>query len=235
VAAVLVAVGAVFAALLLVALWIRFTAPPGEVPAALSGQRTTRSFDLAGFSQISTSGQWQVTLVRGDAWAVEASYPVELERFIEVRREGAALALRYNLDQAWWSDFGSNEELGISARVVMPTLDALHLTGATRLDFSGFDGARLVLEASGASSVDGRDSRFRALQLDISGAGHADLGGVPTTDAHVDVSGAQRVTLQLAGGSLSGELTGASRLEYSGSASSQRVHTSGVSRVEHRE
>ena len=97
VAAVVTAIGIVAALMLALALWVRVAAPSrDELPRNPSGERATRSYDFAGFTGIETSGQWQVTLVRGDAWAVEVSYPAELERFMAVRKDGDTLVLGYN-------------------------------------------------------------------------------------------------------------------------------------------
>ena len=64
-AVLLIGLGSVVGVLLLLALWIRFTSTSGPLP-SLSGQRTTRSYDLNGFTKVSASGQWQVTLARSD-------------------------------------------------------------------------------------------------------------------------------------------------------------------------
>ena len=63
--ALLVGLGSIVAALLLLGLWVRFTSTSDDIP-PLSGQRTARSYDLTGFTLLKASGQWQVTLVRGD-------------------------------------------------------------------------------------------------------------------------------------------------------------------------
>jgi hypothetical protein len=231
--ALLVGLGSVVALLLLLALWVRITSTTQALPPP-SGQRATRNYDLSGFEQVKMTGQWQVTLARGDAWAVEVSYPVELESAIDVRLERGALTLRYKLERSWWSDFGSSEALAIKARVVMPALEAVEMHGASSVDLTGFEGKRLAIEASGAVSIDGRDSRYDALALKISGAGRTDLSGVTTTDAKIDVSGVQNVTLRMAGGTLSGGVSGVSRIDYLGTVSAQEVRASGVSRIEHR-
>jgi len=231
--ALFVGLGSVVAALLLLALWVRFTSRNDALP-PLSGQRATRSYELRGFTQIEASGQWQVALVRGDEWAVEVSFPAELESGVDVRIDGDALTLRYTNQRSWWSDFGSNEPLAMNARIVMPALEAAKVRGASSLDFAGFTGKHLAIDASGAISIDGREGRYDALALKISGAGRTDLGGVGVTDARIDVSGVQNVTLRMAGGTLSGDVSGVSRVDYLGTASSQDVRKSGVSRIEHR-
>jgi hypothetical protein len=233
VVALLSAIGVAVAVMLALALWVRFGAAPREELPTLSGQRTTRSYDIEGFTGIETDGQWQVTLVRGDAWAVELAYPLELERLIDVHKEGETLVLDYSTQLIEWSDFGSRFEM--SARVVMPALEQLDLSGASKLELSGFQGSELEIDTSGAVAIEGRDSRYDDLDLRMSGAGRTDLGGVTTTDAHIEVSGAQNVILRMAGGVLSGDVSGASHVEYFGTIASQDVDTSGIARIEHRE
>jgi hypothetical protein len=235
VAAVLAAIGVAVAVTVVLAVWVRFAAPQAERPPTLSGQRTTRTYDLTAFTGVKASGQWQVTLERGDAWAVELGYPMELEPFLDIRKDGDALVLGYELDTGWWSDFGSNERLAMTARIVMPALEALELSGATRLEISGFTGAELDIDASGAVFIEGTNSRYDELDLDMSGAGRANLGGITTTNARVVISGAQNVTLRMAGGSLSGDISGASAVEYFGTISAQDVDISGFANIEHRE
>jgi putative autotransporter adhesin-like protein len=230
--ALLVGLGGMVAALLLLALWVRLTSTREALP-ALSGQRTTRSYDVTGFTQVKATGQWQVTLVRGDEWAVELSYPAELESGIDVRQERGVLTLRYTFQHSWWSDFGSKEARSMTAHVVMPALEAVDMRGASSLDFTGFAGERLAIDGSGAISIDGRDGRYDTLALKISGAGRTDLGGVTAAAAQINVSGVQNVTLRMAGGSLSGDVSGVSRVDYFGTVSSQDVRASGVSRIEH--
>jgi hypothetical protein len=164
---------------------------------------------------------------------VELSYPLELERFIDVRKDGETLVLHYSTQLVRWSDFGSRYET--SARVVMPALEQLDLSGASKVELSGFQGSELEIDASGAVSIEGKDSRYDDLDLTMSGAGRTDLGGVTATDARINISGAHNVTLRMGGGVLSGDVSGASHVEYIGTVASQRVDTSGIARVEHRE
>ena len=74
-----------------------------------------------------------------------------------------------------------------------------------------------------AGEIAGAASRFDALMLDMSGAGNVDLGDVPVTDAEVDISGAGKVALRMAGGRLTGDISGAENLEYYGTVSEESV------------
>ena len=57
---------------------------------------------------------------------------------------------------------------------------------------------------------------------------------MPVTDANVDISGAGNVKLQMAGGRLTGDLSGAANLEYSGTVSEETIDRSGMVSVRRR-
>ena len=79
----------------------------------------------------------------------------------------------------------------------------------------------------------GSASRFDSLALTLSGAVAADLRDVTVTDADVRASGASRINLRMAGGRLTGGISGAGRLEYSGTIREQSVSASGAVKIEH--
>jgi Putative auto-transporter adhesin, head GIN domain len=235
------AVAVVVVTALAMAVWVRIVTPPGATPpASLSGQRVTRQYDAANFSGVIVPRcgpqkncpccQWQVTLVRGDAWSVELSYPVELEPSVSVNVENDNLVLAFD-GRSWWSDFGRRNELRMTARVVMPALDELQLAGATKLEMSGFMGNELALSAAGASTIVATECRYDELDLQMAGAGNADFSGLTATDAHVSIAGAHSVTLRMAGGTLSGSLAGASSLKYYGSVASENISKAGATSV----
>jgi hypothetical protein len=58
---------------------------------------------------------------------------------------------------------------------------------------------------------------------------------VPVTDVEIDASGASNVTLRMAGGRLTGDMSGTANLEYYGTVSEERVERSGVVNVRRRD
>jgi hypothetical protein len=211
------------------AVWARLAAVP--VP-ELSGERVSRSYDLTGFDGVETNGQWQVTIERGDAWSVALEAPVELVANLEVEIEGGdELSLGY---ASGWCAACFRDENVIEATITMPVLESLEISGASKLSFSGFEGSALSVDVSGAVDLRGADSRFETLTLDLSGAGAVDLSEVPTTNAEVDVSGAGNVKLRMAGGRLTGDMSGAANLEYSGTVSEESVEESGFVNIRRR-
>jgi hypothetical protein len=222
-------IGGIAALILAMAIWVRFAVSPAP---ELSGERTARAYDYADFQGVEVSGQWQVTIERGDAWQVAVEAPAELIESLRVRVEGDALDLSYE-GRSWFGDFDGDNAL--EATITMPALESLEISGTSMVRFSGFDGSTLSLDVSGAGNIRGAASRFDELTLDVSGAVNVELGDVPVTDARVDISGAGNVTLRMAGGRLTGDLSGAANLNYYGTVREESVDTSGFVNVRRRD
>jgi hypothetical protein len=224
--ALAVALGAVVLVVLASIGWVRLNVSPVE----LSDERVTLTPTLANFDGVSLAGSWRADVTRGDSWRVDLDVPADIEDLLVTRvvdrvlEIGVANGLRFG-------GFGGGYEL--RATITMPQLARITLTGASELAVSGFAGERLEITSTGAAKIEGRDSRYGALELTMSGAGEADLGELTVTDADLDISGAGAVTLRMAGGRLTGELSGAGKVDYYGTVSEQSIATSGVGRVEH--
>jgi hypothetical protein len=227
--AVVAALGIVLAVTVGGAVWVRLGAEP---PPELSGERGSRTVDYSGFDRVDVSGQWTVTIERGEFWRVAVEAPVEIVDDVEVELDGNELSVEYD---GGWCAGCFREDRALEVAITMPALASLELSGATVASFSGFDGRELTLDVSGAVEVRGAASRFQSLALDLSGAGSVDLGDVSVTDAEVDVSGAGNVTLRMAGGRLTGDMSGAANLEYYGTVSEEAIDKSGFVNVSRRD
>ena len=226
--------GVVVGLMVVVAIWVSVT---GERPPELSGERTTRTYDFADFDGVDVTGQWQVTIERGDAWRVSVEVPAEFADRVRVERNGDVLHLAYagNYFFGGFGRVGRENDGAPQATITMPALETLHLSGASRLSFAGFEGGALSVDVSGGVALQGAASRFDTLTLDLSGAGNVNFADVPVTDANVDISGAASVTLRMAGGRLSGDLSGTANLEYYGTVSVENIDRSGFVNVRRRD
>ena len=222
-----------FVALLMVGSlgWLRyaFSSYEGADRPIITGRQASRTYDYSGFSAIDVSGQWEVTVTQGTDWQVEVSYPEGLEDRIEVRLDGSTLDLGGSSRGWGWGGFGGRQRL--TARITLPALEELDLSGASAVEVSGFTGDELRIDASGAVHVEGTNGRFERLDLDVSGAGNIDLRGVSVRDARVDLSGATNVTLTMDGGELTGNISGAGNLMYYGDVREQSVRSSGFTSI----
>jgi hypothetical protein len=211
------------------AIWIKIAAP---APPELSGERVTRTYDFTDFEGVEVSGQWRVTIERGDARQVVVTMPTEIVENVEVQLSGDGRDV--DLEAPWW--IGEIDgDTALEATITMPALESLDIEGTSIVRFSGFEGRTLSLDVSAAGDIRGTASRFDLLMLDANGAVNIDLGDVPVTDAEVDISGAGNVTLRMAGGRLTGDLTGAASLNYYGTVIEESVDKSGLVSVRRRD
>jgi hypothetical protein len=222
--------GTIVALMIIAAIWIKIAAP---AQVDLSGERATRTYDYADFAAVSINGQWEVTIERGEAWRVAIDVPAEILDRVRVERSGDGLTIEY---EGGWSfgGFGRGTEAPQVA-ITMPALESVALSGTSTLRFNGFEGDRLSLTSSGASEIRSASGRFDTLELVMSGAGNVDLYGLSVTNADIQASGAGNLKLDMAGGRLTGSMSGAGNLDYRGTVSEQSVSTSGFVNVRRRD
>jgi HSP20 family molecular chaperone IbpA len=194
-----------------------------------SGPLASESRDLSGFDRVEARGTWEIDIERGDAWDVELAYPESAEDLIDVRVENGRLVLEE--ERRGWSWFGRPDET-FEATITMPALAGIDLSGATELTLSGFSGDQLEVTASGAMEIDGTNGSYRELTLIVSGAGQVDFDELVVEDARVVLSGAGEIKLNMNGGVLSGNVSGAGNITYRGTVREENVVTSGFSSVE---
>ena len=105
----------------------------------------------------------------------------------------------------------------------------LDISGASRANGSVNASGNASLQASGASTI---TLSGKAVDADIesSGASTVNLTDFLVRDARVNVSGASNATVS-ATGTLSGDVSGASHLYYTGTPTLGSIHTSGASSV----
>jgi hypothetical protein len=204
----------------------------GETPrAARSGALTDEALDLSGFRRIDARGTWEIELRRGTDWDVTLGHTADTRERVDVHVENGRLVLEANGSSwSWFRGFDNRETL--EATIVMPALEGIELSGASKLTVSGFSGESLEITASGATEIDGHDGSYRELELIVSGAGDVNFGDVVVDDARVVLSGAGNVLLNMNGGELSGTVSGAGKIRYRGTVREQNVIASGFSSVE---
>lgn len=230
----------IVAALLLVGCTI-----PGAQTLIGSGNRVTVEKDLSGFSKIQVSSAFQVGITQSEDYSVVITVDEKVEPYLDVTVQGDTLriAVRPGLTLA-----GAASPL--QAKVSMPRLTGLELSGASRATVGGFKSADgLSAGISGASGLDGQveagDVRFAVsgasrvslsgkgekMALEVSGASQGNLGDFVVSEAVVEASGASRATVNVTG-KLDADVSGASTLRYTGNPTMGSVKSSGASTIQ---
>lgn len=212
-----------------------------------SGNVITKDYDFSGFSRVAVGNAFKVEVQQGQSYAVSVTVDDNVEQYLDVKQEGdqVRIYLKPRL-------MLSLRNVRLEARITMPEVTGLDFSGATRATVTGFESnKRLDVEVSGASRVSGDitagetsmnvsgastvELRGAATGLDLeaSGASTLKLADMPASDARVRASGASRIQVNVSG-SLTGDASGASTVEYEGKPTNVRVDTSGASSVRSR-
>lgn len=171
-----------------------------------SGNLVTETREVGAFSNIDVGSAitLEVNVVESAATSVTVTFDDNILDKVATRVQGDTLTIDIS---------GSVNLTGGAQRIVSvttPTLDALTADEASHVTVSGST-ASLVLETSGASSVD--------------------LSELSVGDVQLDASGASTVVLE-ATGVISGSASGASNITVRGNPASVLIETSGASSVD---
>ena len=187
-----------------------------------SGRLVTRELDLEGFTRVEVGHAFEVDLVQSRFYSVVITADDNVIDDVEVTISRDTL--RIGMETL----FVNVQNVTLRAEVSMPTLEALELSGASRLTGS-MEVDDIGFEVSGASRLTLRGGGGQ-MRLDASGASQVDLSAFVVDDADVDISGASQATVNVRG-RLDAEASGASQLRYLGNPSMGRIETSGASSI----
>lgn len=189
------------------------------------GDVESRKVEVSGFSKIVSSGVWEIRVVRGDEWSVEVEAPARLFDYLEVKERGDILSLGWRRSLTMWGNVPTPV-----AKITVPSLRSVELSGACELSLRGLVEDRFSIEVSGAADVVGEEGAFGELDLEVSGAGRVNLEEVEIENAEVEISGAAHVTLWVTE-RLWGSVSGAGSLRYRGNPSEVDVDVSGAGSI----
>ncbi len=169
----------------------------------LFGQRVEKAYDFAGFSRVEVSSAFRYEIKQSESFGVAISTFENDVSTLDVRLEGNRLIVaRKPISGAH----------GVAtAKITMPKLDSLTVSGASSGSARGF-----ASESPWA--------------LDLSGASKLDMD-MQTGDATIHVSGASRLTGKLMGGRVVADISGASDADLEGSAPSATIQVTGASEL----
>ena len=178
------AVTLLFALLALAAAGLRAEENPADAnPVVLS-----KTFDFKNFQELAVGNAFQVELVQDSKWSVQIEYSDFLEPYLDVALSGSQLKLTLkNVPQSLQRSRKYNENRVLTAKVHMPRLGKLTVSGAARLDAKGtFEpaGDTFRMDVSGAAVVDGMAVSAPKARLAASGAAKLPsfTGKIPQVD-----------------------------------------------------
>ena len=191
---------AVVMVVLILILWLM--ASCAGVKVLGSGNVINEVFDLSDFTGIKAQNGFQVEVTKSDSFSVVAIVDDNVLEHIEIKKSGDTLILRPKANRSFRS-------VTLSARVTMPNIDKIELSGGAKADINGFDSSdNLPVNLSGGSHLNGSIDAGD-VKLSLSGGSHVTLSGSADNlvahgsgGSHVTLSGsAENIVIKGSGGS----------------------------------
>jgi len=202
----------------------------------------TEEFNFSDFTRVEVGYAFEVEVVQSDSYSVSITADDNLFKNLKVSKENETLKIGHSRHIGWRLRTSRPK-----AKITMPVLNGLKLSGASKGTVSGFNSSEdFKLNLSGASRVTGDITANNAeigcsgasrveltgsaknAVIEASGASRMELGGFSVHDAAIKLSGASRSTVKL-DGTLNATLSGASKLSWIGNPIMGDIKTSGAS------
>lgn len=169
----------------------------------------TEKKDFSNFTAVDVENIFTVEIVQSNTFSIEITANEGLREYVDVSQEGETLKIALSPHHVF-TDFTRRTIL--KAKVTMPALYGLSLTGAAKGTVSGFESTHdFTFNVDGASSLNIKDMETGKIESEISGASSV-TGSINATDAKFEVSGASKVDLDGSGNNLILNVSGASNL-----------------------
>ncbi len=186
-----------------------------------SGNVQTEKRSVADFNAIEAGGIFDVEVIAQKEFSVEVEADDNLLQFIKTEVEGETLRLS--------TEKSISTKSRIRVRISAPNIENLKVSGASKLSLTNLKNDSLKVDASGASKIK-VDGETGNLEVELSGASRLDAENLKSENVNVDGSGASRASVNVAG-DLKADLSGASKVTYTGNPRNLEKSTSGASSV----
>lgn len=186
-----------------------------------SGNVLTEQRNVGEFKSIDVSGAFTVEIVAQKDFAVEVETDDNILPLVKTEVEDGVLKIERE------GHFLSRNK--VLVRVFAPNIEHLDISGASKISVDNLDNDFLNLDVSGASKINVKGKTNR-LKIDLSGASKIDAENLTAEKVSVEASGASKVDVFVSN-ELYADLSGASRVNYSGEPQIVEKKTSGASSV----
>jgi len=174
------------------------------------GNIITEEKEFTDFTRVEVEGTFEVEITQSESFSVIVSSDENFSDYVAVSRERETLRIYLN-PRHTFTDFTLQARI-LKARITMPALRGLRLSGASKGTVAGFKSPQ-------------------DFGVDISGASSLDMDDIEVADAEFKISGASKVSGSIGADDTEFEVSGASEVELKGSADNTILNASGSSQV----
>lgn len=192
------------------------------------GPATTTTFDFENFTDISIFSVFEVEVSQNPDYLVEVTIDNDDVNRLDVSQTGSNIRIGVGPDS------GNDRIETIEAVVTLPVLNSIDLDGVINVNLNDFSQTQLTATVGGVSRLHSDSLMINDLTANVAGVSQLDFGDIrPLGNADINVSGVSTTTLNMdIGSTISGSVTGTSRLFYYGTNVTVNVTTGTLSSVE---
>ena len=186
-----------------------------------SGNVATEKRNVSGFKTVDVGGVFQVEIVVQKEFSVEVLADDNLLPLIRTEVDDNTL----HID----TECRISPTSPVRIRISAPDIEKLQVSGVANVTMSDVKNSALAVDTSGASkiAITGETSK---LTIDVSGASKIDAENLKAIDASIDASGASKISVNVSG-ELKSDLSGASKVTYTGTPTNVVTKKSGAGGV----
>jgi hypothetical protein len=186
-----------------------------------SGNVQTEKRQTGDFNAIEVGGIFEVEVVAQKEFSVEVEADDNLLQFIRTEVKGETLEIS--------TDNKISPKGRIRVRVSAPNVESLQVSGVSNVSVANLKNDSLKVHSSGASKIK-VNGETKDLEIELSGASKIDAENLKAENADVAGSGASNASVNVSG-DLKADLSGASKVTYTGNPKNLEKSTSGASSV----
>ncbi|MFC1913518.1 head GIN domain-containing protein [Chloroflexota bacterium] len=135
-----------------------------------SGNLINETFNISDFTGIKVENGFQVEVTESDSFNVVVIVDDNVLEHIDVKKSGDTLIIKPKGNRSFRS-------VTLSAKVTMPDIDKIELSGGAKVDINDFDSSNnLIIKLSGGSHLNGSVTAGN-VNLSLSGGSHVTLSG----------------------------------------------------------
>ena len=186
-----------------------------------SGIIQTEQRNVGEFKSVDVSGAFTVEITAQKDFSVSVETDDNIIPLVKTEVENGVLKIRRE------GHFTGRSK--VTVRIFAPNIENLEVSGASKISVADINNDFLNLDVSGASKID-VNGKTERLKIDLSGASKIEAENLSAENVSVDASGASNVSVSVSN-ELYADLSGATRLNYSGDPKNVVKKTSGASSV----
>ena len=173
------------------------------------------------FTGIDVGGVFEVEATAGKEYSIQVQADDNLLPFIKTEVDSGVLKIS--------TAERINSHTPLRVLVSAPEIDHLDVSGVSKVFLSGAKNSELGIHVSGASKLK-LEGETSELNVEVSGASSIDAEYLRSKTATVDANGASKVSVFVTE-RLNSDVSGASKVQYSGNPANVEKKTSGASSV----